>query len=140
MARKSLSSQVIEEVDRASGLLRSVVGIVDPMSGIMIETVLESLHRIESMCIAAMQTNANAVTAESPLATAFGNDKLAQARHKAAATTKRNGQRVFPGADKLLELIETFFQFRAFFHVSSGSKAKSTQGHRSRHHLWHRSE
>ncbi len=89
MARKSLSSQVIEEIDRARGLLRPVQDIVDPMTSHMVGAVLESLHRVESMCIAAAQSNANSVTDPSPLAIAFGNDALAQARHKAAATTKR---------------------------------------------------
>jgi hypothetical protein len=89
MARKSLSSQVIEEVDRARGLLRPVQDIVDPMTAHMVGAVLESLHRVESMCLAAMQRDANTVTDPSPLAIAFTGDKLSQARHKAAATTKR---------------------------------------------------
>lgn len=89
MARKSLSSQVIEEVDRARGLLRPVQDIVDPMTSHMVGAVLESLHRVETMCLAAMQVNANTITDESPLAIAFAGDKLSQARHKAAATTKR---------------------------------------------------
>lgn len=89
MARKSLSSQVIEEVDRARGLLRPVQDIVDPMTSHMVGAVLESLHRVETMCLAAMQTNANTITDPSPLATVFAGDKLDQARHKAPATTKR---------------------------------------------------
>lgn len=89
MARKSLSSQVIEEVDRARGLLRPVQDIVDPMTSHMVGAVLESLHRIESMCLSAMQANANSITDTSPLGIAFSGDKLSQARHKAAATTKR---------------------------------------------------
>lgn len=89
MARKSLSNQVIEELDRARGLLRPVQDIVDPMTGHMVGAVLESLHRIETMCLAAGQSNANTILADSPLAIAFGRDQLAQARHKAAATTKR---------------------------------------------------
>jgi hypothetical protein len=89
MARKSLSSQVIEEVDRARGLLRPVQDIVDPMTSHMVGAVLESLHRIETMCLATMQQQANAVTDPSPLAIVFAGDKLDQARHKAPATTKR---------------------------------------------------
>jgi hypothetical protein len=89
MARKSLSSQVIEEIDRARGLLRPVQDIVDPMTSHMVGAVLESLHRVETMCLAAMQTNTNTITDPSPLAVVFAGDKLSQARHKAAATTKR---------------------------------------------------
>lgn len=64
MARKSLSDQVIEEVDRARGLLKPVQDIVDPMTSHMVGAVLESLHRIETMCIAAKQRAVNSVLAE----------------------------------------------------------------------------
>jgi hypothetical protein len=89
MARKGLSSQVIEEIDRARGLLRPIQDMVDPMTSHMVGAVLESLHRVESMCIAAQQVNANSITDPSPLAIVFAGDKLDQARHKAPATTKR---------------------------------------------------
>ena len=89
MARKSLSDQVLEEVDRAAGLLRPVQEIVDPMTSHMVGAVLESLHRVETMCIAAKQRAVNDAMAPSPLEIAFTGDKLSQARHKAAATTKR---------------------------------------------------
>lgn len=89
MARKSLSSQVIEEVDRARGLLEPVQSIVDPMTSHMVGAVLESLHRIETMCLSAMQRDVDAVMQPSPLDIAFSGDKLSQARHKAAASTKR---------------------------------------------------
>ena len=46
MARKSLSSQVIEEIDRARGLLRPVQDITDPMTSHLVGAVLESLHRV----------------------------------------------------------------------------------------------
>lgn len=59
MARKSLSAQVIEEVDRARGLLAPVQGIVDPMTSHMVGAVLTSLHRIETLCIAARQGAVN---------------------------------------------------------------------------------
>jgi hypothetical protein len=59
MARKSLSQQVIDEVDRARGLLEPVKGIVDPMTAHMVGAVLESLHRIEGMCISARQRDVN---------------------------------------------------------------------------------
>ena len=64
MARKSLSDQVLEEVDRAAGLLRPVQEIVDPMTSHMVGAVLESLHRVETMCIAAKQRAVNDVLAE----------------------------------------------------------------------------
>lgn len=64
MARKSLSSQVLEEIDRAAGLLRPVQDIVDPMTSHMVGAVLESLRRVESMCIAARQSAVNAVTSD----------------------------------------------------------------------------
>lgn len=68
MARKSLSAQVLEEVDRAAGLLRPVQDIVDPMTSHMVGAVLESLHRVETMCIAARQSAVNAVTSGSQAA------------------------------------------------------------------------
>lgn len=57
MARKSLSSQVIEELDRARGILSSLQDSSDPIPGILIGTALESLHRIETMCLAARQSS-----------------------------------------------------------------------------------
>jgi hypothetical protein len=63
MARKSLSAQVIDEVDRARGLLEPVQGIVDPMTAHMVGAVLVSLHRIETMCLAARQREVNDVLA-----------------------------------------------------------------------------
>jgi len=89
MARKSLSSQVIEEVDRARGLLAPIQDITDPMTSHLVGAVLESLRRIETMCLSAMQQAMNDVSAPSPLEVVFAGDKLSQARHKAAATTKR---------------------------------------------------
>lgn len=59
MARKSLSQQVIDEVDRARGLLAPIKEIVDPMTAHMVGAVLESLHRIEGMCLAARQKDVN---------------------------------------------------------------------------------
>jgi hypothetical protein len=59
MARKSLSQQVIDEVDRARGLLEPIKGIVDPMTAHIVGAVLESLHRIEGMCISARQRDVN---------------------------------------------------------------------------------
>lgn len=89
MARHSLSSQVIEEVDRARGLLRPVQDITDPMTSHMVGAVLDSLQRVLDMCYAARTGSADAIVSDSPLGIAFGNDSLAQAKHRAAATTKR---------------------------------------------------
>jgi hypothetical protein len=89
MARRSLSSQVIEELDRTRGLLMPVQDITDPMTSHLIGSALASLHRIESMCLAAMQRDMNAVTTDTPLGKAFAGDALSRATHKAPATTKR---------------------------------------------------
>ena len=89
MARKSLSSQVIEELDRARGILSSLQDSSDPIPGILIGSALESLHRIEGMCLRARQGAVEEVLSDTPLATAFGPDKLAKAQHRAPATTKR---------------------------------------------------
>lgn len=89
MARKSLSSSVIEEVDRARGLLKPVQDITDPMTSHLIGAVLESLHRVETMCLAEQQRRMNEVTSDTPLGVAFGADKLAQAQHRKPATAKR---------------------------------------------------
>lgn len=89
MARKSLSTQVIEELDRARGLLRPVQDIVDPMTSHMVGSALESLHRIETMCLAQLQRDVNVIVTDTPLGEAFGNDGLARARHKAGTGTKR---------------------------------------------------
>lgn len=64
MARKSLSSQVLEELDRAGGILRSVADSVDPVIAVLLGTVEESHRRIESMCIAARQQVVNAVASD----------------------------------------------------------------------------
>jgi len=61
MARKSLSSQVIEELDRASGLLRSVADSVDPIIAHLLGAVEQSHKRIEGMCLNAQQANAEAI-------------------------------------------------------------------------------
>ena len=66
MARKSLSSQVIEELDRARGLLRSVADSVDPIIGHLLGAVDESMNRIEGMCLRARQSDVNAVLADPP--------------------------------------------------------------------------
>lgn len=89
MARKSLSSQVLEELDRAGGLLRSVADSVDPIIGHLLGAVAESHRRIETMCLAAMQRDANAITDPSPLAIVFEGDKLSQARSRKPASTRR---------------------------------------------------
>lgn len=89
MARKSLSSQVIEEVDRARGLLAPIQDITDPMTSHLVGAVLESLRRVETLCLGAMQADMNAVVPTSPLAIAFEGDKLSQARSRKPASTRR---------------------------------------------------
>jgi hypothetical protein len=53
MARKSLSSQVIEEIDRTRGLLAPIIDISDPMTGHIIGSALESLNKVERLCVEA---------------------------------------------------------------------------------------
>lgn len=67
MARKSLSSQVIEEVDRARGLLAPIQDITDPMTSHLVGAVLMSLQRIETMCLSSMQKAMDSVLAGNPL-------------------------------------------------------------------------
>lgn len=61
MARKTLSSQIIDETDRARGILASVQDSSDDILGILIGTAIESLNRIEGLCLRSMQNVANAV-------------------------------------------------------------------------------
>ena len=89
MARRSLSSQVIEETDRAIGLLRPVPDIPEPMTSHMVGVVLSSLQRVQDMCYAARTGPTDEIVTDTPLGIAFAGDKLSQARHKAPATTKR---------------------------------------------------
>ena len=89
MARKSLSSQVIEEVDRARGLLRPVQDIVDQMTSHMVGAVLESLHRVESMCLAAMQRDVNGIISEPGIGDRFRKPPVDAPAHRKPATTKR---------------------------------------------------
>jgi hypothetical protein len=53
MARKSLSSQVIEEIDRTRGLLAPIMDITDPMTAHIIGSAIESLNKVERLCIEA---------------------------------------------------------------------------------------
>jgi hypothetical protein len=97
MARRSLSSQVIEEVDRTRGLVSSVQDSVDPIICALLDHVQEGLHRIETMCLTAMQRNANDINGALPLDTAFTGDKLNQVRRRSApqshrATTRKAGK------------------------------------------------
>jgi hypothetical protein len=59
MARKSLSDQVLEELDRGGRLLRSVQDSVDPIIGHLLDEVQVSMHRIEGMCLRAKQRSLN---------------------------------------------------------------------------------
>lgn len=90
MARKSLSSQVIEELERTARILRPVEEIVDPMTGHMVGTALDCIERALDLCYAARTTSADTILPESPLGTAFGPDKLAQV---APATHKRTNRK-----------------------------------------------
>lgn len=89
MARRSLSSQVIEELDRTAGLLRPVQDIVDPMTSHMVGAALDGIQRALDLCYAARTGPTDAIVSDTPLGVAFGADKLAQARHRAPASTKR---------------------------------------------------
>lgn len=66
MTRKSLSAQVMEEVDRARGVLSSTMPLIEPLAGVLLEGVAESLQRIEGMCLRARQADLNAVLADPP--------------------------------------------------------------------------
>lgn len=90
MSRRSLSSQVIEETDRAVGLLRPVQDITDPMTSHMVGAVLTSLQRILDICYAARTGPTDTIVSDTPLGTAFGPDKLAQV---APATHKRTNRK-----------------------------------------------
>lgn len=89
MARRSLSSQVIEEVDRAVGLLKPVQDITDPMTSHMVGAVLTSLQRIQDMCYAARTGPTDAIVSDTPLGIVFAGDALSKATHRKPATTKR---------------------------------------------------
>lgn len=92
MARRSLSSQVLLEVDRVGDILRGAKSIVDPMTAHMIETALQGLHAIETLCLSAQQTQVNEVLSTTPLAVAFGDAPPAPApkrRRAATGTTSR---------------------------------------------------
>jgi hypothetical protein len=89
MARKSLSSQVIEELDRAGRLLRSVADSVDPIIAHLLDEVAVSHQRIQDLCYAARTGPTDAVVSDTPLGTAFGPDKLAKVQRRSPATTKR---------------------------------------------------
>lgn len=73
MARKSLSFQVMQEVDRVTELLVGAKGLMDPMSAHMIDTALRGLHTIETLCLGAQQRQVDDVLSRTPLAIAFGD-------------------------------------------------------------------
>jgi hypothetical protein len=89
MARKSLSSQVIEELDRARGLLRPVQDIVDPMTSHMVGAVLDSLNLIEGMCLRARQADANVVLADPEAPPVMTRAPKTAAPSKARTTSHR---------------------------------------------------
>jgi hypothetical protein len=55
----------------------------------MVGAVLESLHRIESMCLAARQREVNEVVSDTPLGVAFGADALAVAQTRRRSTSHK---------------------------------------------------
>lgn len=61
MARKSLSSQVIIELDRIDLQLRPLMEISDQMTAHVISMALYDMHRIETMCLSAQQNNADGI-------------------------------------------------------------------------------
>lgn len=92
MARKSLSSQVLEELDRAGGMLRSVADSVDPIIAVLLDNVAQSHRRIETMCLAAQQRAVNAVTSDTQGTEETVEDQKPVRRrsgaHKAPATPR----------------------------------------------------
>jgi hypothetical protein len=83
MARKSLSDQVMEELDRAAGLLRSVADSVDPIIGHLLGAVQESHHRIETMCLASKQRTVDQFLGD------IGREVVEIAKNDPPATTRR---------------------------------------------------
>ena len=64
MARRSLSSQVLEESDRAIKALSSVQDSVEPLVSVLLDQVQESLHRVQGMCLRAQQEQTNSILRE----------------------------------------------------------------------------
>lgn len=92
MARKSLSSQVLEELDRAGGMLRSVADSVDPIIAVLLDNVAQSHRRIETLCINARQNVVNAVTSDTQ-----GTEESGEA---STATRRRSGAHKAPAAPR----------------------------------------
>lgn len=99
MARKSLSSQVIEELDRAGGLLRSVADSVDPIIGHLLGAVEESHRRIETMCLAARQSAVNGALAD-PAVDVREKDVPAPAVPVRRRSTSHKATKATKGAEK----------------------------------------
>lgn len=96
MARRSLSAQVIEEADRVKEILEGAKGLLDPMSAHMVETALQGLHRIESLCLSATQRAVDAALAPSASAIAAPEKPrrgAAAAAATAAATAPRRSRK-----------------------------------------------
>jgi hypothetical protein len=91
MARRSLSSQVIEEIDRARKICTSLIGASNDLTSILIGNVLDSLDRVDAMCLEARTGPTDAVVSDTPLGTAFGPDKLAQAQTRRRTQHKAGG-------------------------------------------------
>lgn len=91
MARRSLSSQVIEELDRANGLLRSVADSVDPIIGHLLGAVQDSHQRIQDMCLAARTSPADALLNVSPSGEYFQPPTVAPGAPKRRTSHKAGG-------------------------------------------------
>lgn len=98
MARKSLSAQVMDEVDRARGVLSSTMPLLEPLAGALLEGVSESLQRIEGMCLRARQADVNSILADPPapevMTRATGPaDGPQRGAHRASNLSKRGTKR-----------------------------------------------
>lgn len=93
MARKTLSSQIIEETDRCRGLLASVQDSSSDILGILIGTAIESLNRIEGLCLSAMQSTVTAALQGNPLATVEKAEETRPASTRRPATHKAPSRR-----------------------------------------------
>lgn len=73
MARRSLSSQIIEVEKRTSAILEGAKGIVDPMTAHMLDQALGGLREISELCRQSQRRSTNQVLSYTPLAAAFGD-------------------------------------------------------------------
>jgi hypothetical protein len=67
MARITLSSKIMDEVDRARKALSSAQDSAEPIIGALLDPVQECLQRIETYCLSAKQSIANALIEDKPV-------------------------------------------------------------------------